>query len=162
MSGRIAVMAMLTALAMIFSYIETVIPFFPAIPGFKLGLANIVVLSGLYIIPPRDIFIVSMIRIILMGILFYNGAMLLYSLCGGVLSFVVMYCMKICRAFTLPGISAAGAVAHNIGQIIAAFLIIRNVSIFAYLPVLIILGVIMGVIVGIISMKVIRIWTNKE
>lgn len=157
MAKRVAGMAMWTALAMIFSYIEAVIPFSFGIPGIKLGLANIVVLAGLYIMPAKEVFAVSIARIVLMGILFYNGATLLYSMCGGILSFIVMYFMKKNHAFSILGISAAGAVSHNAGQILAAFFIIRNTSVFVYLPVLIVSGVIMGIIVGAVSERVIRI-----
>ena len=145
MAKRVARMAMWTALAMVFSYVEAIIPFSFGVQGVKLGLANIVV-------------VISMTRIVLMGLLFYNGITLLYSLCGGILSFVVMYFLKKISAFSILGVSAAGAVAHNTGQIIAAYVIIQNVSVFVYFPVLIVSGVVMGVIVGAAAKKVTQIF----
>lgn len=158
MAKRVARMAMWTALAMVFSYVEAIIPFSFGVQGVKLGFANIVVLAGLYMMPAKDVFVISMTRIILMGLLFYNGITLLYSLCGGILSFVVMYFLKKISAFSILGVSAAGAVAHNTGQIIAAYVIIQNVSVFVYFPVLIVSGVVMGVIVGAAAKKVTQIF----
>ena len=158
MAKRVARMAMWTALAMVFSYVEAIIPFSFGVQGVKLGFANIVVLAGLYMMPAKDVFVISMTRIVLMGLLFYNGITLLYSLCGGILSFVVMYFLKKISAFSILGVSAAGAVAHNTGQIIAAYVIILNVSVFVYFPVLIVSGVVMGVIVGAAAKKVTQIF----
>ena len=160
MAKRVARMAMWTALAMVFSYVEAIIPFSFGVQGVKLGLANIVVLAGLYMMPAKDVFVISMTRIVLMGLLFYNGITLLYSLCGGILSFVVMYFLKKISAFSILGVSAAGAVAHNTGQIIAAYVIIQNVSVFAYFPVLIVSGVVMGIITGVV-LKVVMPYIHR-
>lgn len=154
MSKKVAVSAMLVALAMIFSYVEVLIPVNFGVPGIKLGLANLVVIVGLYMLKSGEVFFISMIRIFLMGWMFGNGASIIYSLAGGVLSFLVMTLLKRSKGFSLAGISAAGGAAHNIGQILAAVWIMQNVKLFYYLPVLLAAGVITGVLLGRLSGRI--------
>ena len=116
---RVALAGMLTALAMIFSYIEAIMPFSIGIYGVKLGLANLVVLSGLYYLPHRDVFLVSVTRIFLSTLLFGNIMALAYSLAGGILSFLVMSGLQKKDIMSMAGVSTAGGICHNIGQVIA-------------------------------------------
>ncbi len=154
MSKRIANIGLMTALAMIFSYVEAMLPINFGIPGVKIGIANLVVVSGIYILNIKDVWMISMIRIFLMGLLFGNGVSLIYSLSGGVLSLLVMMLLKKSGIFSITGVSVAGAVSHNIGQLIAASVVIGNLSIFYYFPVLLIAGVVMGIIIGMLSGRI--------
>ena len=156
---RIAVDAMMIALAMIFSYIETLIPVNFGIPGIKLGLANLVVLTGLYRMRPRDVFLVSLARILLPGFLFGNGFSILYALTGGLLSFLCMY-LLVCRRKqkpSPPAVSAAAAVCHNTGQLLAAALIVRTPGVLYYLPVLIAAGLLAGITTGLLAARILRV-----
>ena len=148
--------ALLTALAMIFSYVEAIIPIPLGVPGIKLGLANLVVVMALAILHPAEAFLVSMIRILLMGLLFGNGASLIYSLAGGLLSFGVMLLLKKTKAFSVYGISIAGAVAHNCGQIAAATLILGSRRIVYYLPVLLIAALLTGFLIAFLAATILR------
>ncbi len=151
---KVAYCGMLVALAMIFSYVEALIPFNFGVPGIKLGLANLVVLAGLYRMKAGEVLLVSVARILLIGFLFGNGMSILYSLAGGLLSFCVMLLLKKAGGFSIIGVSMAGGVCHNIGQILVAALVLRSVGIFYYLPVLIIAGIVTGALMGMITGRV--------
>ncbi len=157
---RIALAGMLTALAMIFSYIEAVIPFSVGIAGVKLGLANLVVLSGLYVLPARDVFTVSITRILLSSLLFGNLMALAYSLAGGVVSFFVMFFLVKHQVLSPVGVSTAGGIAHNTAQILVAYAVLQSAGIFFYLPVLLISGILAGIVVGAVSRRLIPVWKN--
>lgn len=151
---RVAYCAMLTALAMIFGYVEVLIPFGLGIPGVKLGLANIVIVLALYFLPAYQAFAIQLMRIVLVSFLFGNPSMMLYSLAGGMLSFVVMLLMKKRDAFSITGVSIAGGVSHNIGQLIVAVLVVQNLRIAFYFPVLIMAGLITGCLIGMLAYRI--------
>lgn len=151
---RVAYCAMLTALAMIFGYVEVLIPFGLGIPGVKLGLANIVIVLALYFLPAYQAFAIQLMRIVLVSFLFGNSSMMLYSLAGGMLSFVVMLLMKRGEAFSITGVSIAGGVSHNIGQLIVAVLVVQNLRIAFYFPVLIMAGLITGCLIGMLAYRI--------
>ena len=123
---KLANMAMLVALAMIFSYVESLIPINFGIPGMKLGVANLVTVTGMYFLEFLEVFLVVVMRILLTGFLFGNGMSIVYSLTGGILSFLVMALMKRLKGFSVAGVSIAGGVSHNIGQIIVASVVVEN------------------------------------
>lgn len=148
---KIAFTGLLTALALIFSYIEALIPLTPAVPGIKLGIANIVVITAMYSLGARYAFSVNIVRVIIAGLLFSGFFGAIYSLAGALLSFFTMLLLKKTEIFSITGVSMAGGVAHNLGQIIAAAALVSNLQIFIYFPVLIISGVISGAIIGIIA-----------
>ena len=145
---RVALDGILVALAMIFSYIETFIPFNFGVPGIKLGLANLVVLLGLTFLPALDVFLVSMVRILLSSLLFGNVMSLWYSLAGGILSFLLMLLLTRRGGYSLIGISMAGGVMHNIGQVLTAALIVKTIGLAGYLPVLLVAGLVTGAVIG--------------
>lgn len=146
---------MLTALAFILSYVETLIPFSFGIPGIKLGLANVVVLTALYLLGTGEAFCLSLVRIILAGFTFGNLYSMFYSLAGGVLSLCVMAFLKKTGKFTPMGVSAAGGVFHNVGQIVVAGLVLgRNIA--YYFPFLMVSGIITGLAVGLTGGLVIK------
>lgn len=153
MTKRIAYSAMLVALAMIFSYVEILIPISFGVPGIKLGLANLIVVVGLWMMPPAQVFLILITRIILVAFMFGSMSSLLYSLAGGVVSFLVMLLLKKAKGFSMVGISMAGGVSHNIGQLVVAALVVENSSVFYYLPVLMIAGLLTGALIGVVGQR---------
>ena len=154
---RVARVAVFAALAMIFSYVETLIPLHFGVPGIKLGLANLAVVVALAMLHPAEALLISLIRIALLGLLFGNGASLLYSLAGGLLSFLVMFLLSRTKKFSVYGVSVAGGVSHNIGQIATAALILGSGRVVYYLPVLMIAGILTGLLIGLLSAAVLRV-----
>lgn len=161
MAGKVAKIGIFVALAMIFSYIEMLIPFHFGIPGVKLGVANIVVVAGLYLLGAKETFVISLLRILLMGLLFGNGVSLLYSIAGGTLSFLVMCIAKKTRYFSVLGVSVAGGTAHNIGQLAAVAFVLGSSAIAVYLPVLLAAGVVTGALIGLLSRQIINTLGGK-
>lgn len=157
MSRKVAGCGMLIALAMVFSYVEVLIPINFGIPGMKLGAANLVIVIGLYLLKPQEVLMISMIRIFLMGYMFGNGVSLLYSFAGGILSFLLMAAIRKMKGFSVVGVSIIGGVSHNIGQLLAAAWIIRNLNLFYYLPALLAAGTATGTLIGILSGKILHV-----
>lgn len=157
MSRKVSYCAMLTALAMIFSYVEVLVPINLGIPGVKLGIANLVVVTGLYFLKPQEVLTISLVRILLMGFMFGNGVSILYSLSGGILSLGVMLILKRKKGFSICGVSIAGGVFHNIGQLLAAAWSVQNLAVFYYFPILLIAGVITGASIGKISGQILKV-----
>lgn len=145
---RVALDGILVALAMIFSYMETFIPFNFGVPGIKLGLANLVVLLGLTFLPAVDVLLISLVRIFLSSLLFGNVMSLWYSLAGGLLSFAAMYLLSRKDDVSLIGMSMTGGVLHNVGQVITAAIVVRTLQLAGYLPVLLVAGLVTGAIIG--------------
>ena len=156
MKSKAAYLGVFTALAMIFSYLESLIPFSIGIPGVKLGLANLLTVVALYKIGTREAFAISVIRIVLSGFIFANLFSIIYSLAGGILSFGVMYLLKKRGSFSVFGVSMAGGVAHNVGQILIAMYIVETFSVAYYIPVLMIAGVITGLVIGMAANEILK------
>lgn len=154
MSRKTAYLGLFSAIAIIFGYVESLIPVFAGTPGIKLGLANLAVLFILQRYTWKEAALVSLVRILVIGFLFGNLFSIAYSLAGAVLSLTVMTLMKKYSGFSLSGISVAGGVTHNIGQLLVAILIVENFSLMYYAPVLLISGVITGLIIGILTTEV--------
>lgn len=140
---------MMTAIAMIFSYVEFLIPFNFGFPGIKLGLANLIVLIAIYRLGAGYAFAIDMARIFLSGLLFGGVAAMLYSFAGGLLSFAVMLLLQKSGLFSPVGVSMAGGVSHNIGQITVAALVTETGKIFLYMPVLLASGLVTGILLGV-------------
>ena len=151
---KIAYLGLLIALAFVFSYIEFLIPVNIGIPGAKLGLANLVIIVALYTLKERDAFLLSMIRIVLVGFTFANLASMLYSIAGGTLSYLAMLLAKRTKKLSITGVSVIGGVFHNVGQIIMAIYVVKTTSLIYYLPVLMISGIVAGVAIGILGAMV--------
>ncbi len=145
----LALSAMFACLALIFSYVEAVIPFNIGIPGVKLGLANLVIIIALYEMNFRYALVINVIRILISGLLFSGIFGALYSLAGGLLSLVVMWALKKTGIFSMVGVSMAGGVAHNMGQLLVAAAIVSNLRMFLYFPILMFSGLITGILIGI-------------
>ena len=154
MAKRVAYCAMLSALAMIFGYVEALIPVNFGIPGVKLGLANLVIVVALYLLPTHQVLFIQIARIILVSFLFGNLSMMIYSLAGGLLSFLIMSLLKKAGGFSVIGVSIAGGVTHNIGQLIVAILVVQNMKIAYYASVLMIAGLITGGLIGMLAQRI--------
>ena len=162
MKSRVAYFGVFTALALIFSYVETLIPFNFGIPGVKLGLANLIIVIGLYKLKLSDVYLLSITRVLLSGFIFGNYFSIIYSLSGGLLSLSTMALLKKVGGFSVYGISVAGGVMHNIGQLIIAMLIVETFSVIYYVPVLLISGLVTGLIIGIAAMEMIKRLKNIQ
>lgn len=152
---RLALYGMLIALAMILSYIESLLPVFP-IPGIKLGLANLVVIICLYTLGTRAAIFVSALRVLLVAFTFGNLAAMLFSLAGASLSLICMLLALRMDRFSTVGVSMVGGVTHNIGQILVAVSLLENTLLFSYLPYLTVAGVVTGLLIGVVAALVIR------
>ena len=148
---KLTVMALTIALAMVLSFIESQIPAFVAIPGVKVGLANIAVVFALYKLGWKEAAGISLIRVLLISVLFGNFASLFYSLAGAVLSLLGMILLKHTEKFSSVAVSVTGGVLHNVGQILMACLLLETDIIRYYLPFLILSGVLAGVVIGVVS-----------
>ena len=148
MRQKTACLGLFSAVAIILGYVESLIPVFAGIPGIKLGLANLGVLFILKKYSFREAALVSVVRILVIGFMFGNLFSILYSLAGAALSMTVMTLMLKNTSFSLIGVSVAGGVSHNIGQLISAMLIVQNASVFVYAPALLVAGVVAGVVIG--------------
>ena len=156
MKNRVAYFGVFTALALIFSYIETLIPISFGIPGVKLGLANLIIVIALYKIPLREVYVLSVVRVLLSGVLFGNYFSIAYSLAGGLLSLTVMALLKKTGGFSVIGISIAGGVCHNIGQLVVAMIVVETFAMSYYMPVLLVAGLITGFLIGVVADQVLR------
>lgn len=151
MKKNVAHIGVLIALGFILSYVEAMIPFHFAIPGVKLGLANLIVVVTLYLMDAKSAFVISLLRIVLVGFTFGNMNSLLYSLAGGIFSYIVMVCGKKMKGLSVLGVSVLGGVFHNVGQILVAIYVVQTVRLVYYLPVLLVSGVVTGVLIGIMA-----------
>ena len=144
-----AFLGLCTALMLILAYVEMLLPpIFASVPGIKMGLPNIIIILLLYRKGPLCAAVVSLLRIVLVAILFGNAMAFLYSLAGGILSLAVMILLSRLNLLSTVGVSVAGGVAHNVGQIIMAVFLLETTQIVYYLAVLMVTGVIAGVVIG--------------
>ncbi len=155
-SIKIAIYGLLVALAFILSYIESLFPLAIGIPGIKLGLANLVVIVAIYKLGVKEAFTLSIIRIILVGFTFGSPSSMMFSLVGGLLSWLLMVIFQKSKLFSMVGVSIIGGIAHNIGQIIVSILVLENINIIYYLPFLLVSGVITGGLIGILAAIIIK------
>ena len=160
MKSRVAYFGVFTALALIFSYIETLIPINFGIPGVKLGLANRIIVVALYKMQLKEVYMLAVVRILLSGFIFGNYFSIIYSLAGGLLSLTVMALLKKTDGFSVMGVSIAGGVFHNVGQMIVAVLVVETFSISYYLPVLMIAGLVTGLVIGLVADGMLKRLTN--
>ncbi|MBR4549567.1 MAG: Gx transporter family protein [Oscillospiraceae bacterium] len=149
-------MALTVALAMILSFVESQIPAFVAIPGVKMGLANIAVVFALYKLGWKEAILISLIRVFLVSLLFGTGASLFYSMAGAVLSLLGMIGLKATRQFSSVAVSVAGGVLHNVGQIGMACLLLETDVLRYYLPFLVLSGILAGVVIGVIAAVMVK------
>ena len=160
----IARLGLLTALALILGYLETLIPLpaAAALPGVKLGLSNCAVLLALCLLRPREAFVLLLLKIVLSALLFAGPLALLYSLSGGLLSFLVMLALKRLPELSLIVLSMAGAAGHNAGQLVAAGFVVGFRAAATYAPFLLLTALLTGAFTGSIAQGVLRILEKKE
>lgn len=147
-SRKIALLGLLTALALVLGYVDTLLPAPAPVPGVKLGLGNVVVLMALYLLGAKSAFALMLLKVGLTALLFGSVPSLCYSLAGGVASFCAMALAKRGGVFGVIGVSLCGAAAHNAGQIAAASVLMGSGAIWGYLPVLLVCGVLAGLLTG--------------
>lgn len=148
---KVAVMGLAIALAMILSFVESQIPSFVAIPGVKMGLANIAVVFVLYKLGWKEAVLISLVRVFLVSLLFGNFASLFYSVAGAVLSLAGMILLKKTGLFSAVAVSVAGGVLHNVGQIAMACILLETDVIRYYLPFLVLSGTLAGIVIGVLA-----------
>lgn len=150
---KMVLLSLLVSQALVLHIFESMIPVPFITPGAKLGLANIVTVVSLYLFGEIATFLVIIVRLLLSSLLGGSIFSLLYSIAGALFSFIIMVLVKRIGKdkVSLIGVSTAGAVFHNIGQIIIAALVVQNVNISLYLPVLTMSGIGTGFFVGLTS-----------
>ena len=148
MKNRVAYFGVFTALALIFSYVETLFPINFGIPGVKLGLANLVIVIALYKMKLTEVYLLSVVRVLLSGFIFGNYFSIIYSLAGGLLSLTVMALLKKSKGFSVMG--------NNVGQLIVAMLVVETFSVGYYFSVLLVAGLITGLVIGIVSAEMLK------
>ncbi|MBO4902502.1 MAG: Gx transporter family protein [Lachnospiraceae bacterium] len=162
---HLALLAMFSALAMILSYVEILLPFSFGIPGVKLGIPNLITLLILYLekgtgknaalVRLTDAGIVLLIRIVVTGLLFTNVYAILYSLAGGLLSLVCMFLISLSDRIGIPGCSVLGGITHNLGQLTVAMFVVSQLKIWYYFPILLFFGTLTGFALGILAYMII-------
>ena len=158
---KLTTLALLTAGAMILSYVESMLPSL-GVPGVKMGLANIAVIFALYRLGWKEALGISLVRVFVVSMLFGSMSALLYSLAGAALSLGVMALLKRPDRFSETGVSVAGGVAHNAGQILVAMALLGSAKLAYYYPILVISGVAGGVLTGLTAAMLIkRVPTQK-
>lgn len=154
---RIALSGLLTSLMLVFGLIERQFPLPIAVPGVKLGLANSVLLYSLYMLGIRQSVVLMLLKALLSWLIYMNLSAMIYSLSGGVLSLIAMILVMRIKGVSVIGVSALGAVFFNVGQILAAMLVLNTPQLLlTYLPVLMISGVVTGVLTGIVAQMVMK------
>ena len=153
---RLTMLAMTISFALILSFVESRIPAFVALPGVKVGLANIAVIYALYQFGIKEAVTVSILRVFIVSMLFGSAASLIYSVAGAVLSLSVMILLKKLTPLGEVAVSVCGGVMHNVGQIAAASIMLNTNVIIYYLPILLVTGSIAGVVIGIASAILIK------
>lgn len=149
--SRLPYLGLLLAFSLILSYAESLIPLPVPAPGVKLGLSNLPVLLGIFLLGPADAFLIAFLKAMLSSFLFGNAAMLIYSLAGALLSCAAMVLAFRTKKLRILTVSALGGVFHNLGQLLAAILFMQSGGLFYYLPVLITAGIITGLLLGILG-----------
>ena len=151
MESDVALYGMFVSVSLVLSYIEAIIPINLPVPGMKLGLANIVIIWVLYSMGIKAAAIVSLVRVLLAGFMFGNMYSIIFSMAGALLSLITMYFLKRIKAFSIIGVSIAGGVMHNAGQIIVSMIVLENVRMAYYFPALMISGVVAGIAIGLLG-----------
>jgi heptaprenyl diphosphate synthase len=154
--GKLPVLALLTACAIIMGYVEAVLPLDIGIPGVKPGLCNIVILAALILFSWKEALLVSVVRILAVGFMFGNLFSISYSMAGTICAILIMTVLLNTGRFGLLGISASGGAMHGMGQMIVAKAVLPALPFAGYASVLILSGIVTGALVGLISYEILR------
>ena len=161
---KITRISILLSLSIVLSIVESLIPIFNGIiPGLKIGLANVAIMVALYVYGIKDATFVSIARIFIVGMLrtgLFNITFL-FSLSGAIFSLILMFIAKKTNIFSIIGVSIIGSIFHTIGQLIVAFVIVKNANILYYLPFLLLFAIPTGLFIGYISNKIITNFREK-
>ena len=159
---KVASSGLLLALAVLFGYVEAIIPVPMPVPGMKLGLANIVIVTILYLAGWKEAIVISALRVLIIGFLFGNLFSISYGLAGTALSILGMALVRKTRRFSVVSVSALGGVLHNCGQILVATLVVIGFPWKWYLPVLMLAGLGAGIVIGFLNRLIVprvkRLW----
>lgn len=155
---KTVILALMVSQALILSIIETWIPVPVILPGVKLGLANIVTIVAIVFFGLKEAMMILVARTLLSSLFGGGLVIFLFSIVGGIFSTFVMWVMYkyLARVFSLVGISVAGAIMHNVGQLFMASIVLKETAVFGYLPVLLVSGVIMGLFVGLVGTLLVK------
>lgn len=159
-TSKLTRLAMFLALGLVLSYLENLIPLNFSIPGVKVGLANMVTMFVLYCYGTKDSALILILRVLLSGFLFSGLSTILFGIVGGFFCILSMHFVKKSNYFSVMGVSMTGAVFHNIGQIIAAFIVMQNTNILYYIPYLCLTGLVSGLLIGYISAFLVKRFQN--
>lgn len=144
----IALCGLLTAMMLVLGFIESLLPIASTVPGIKLGLSNGVLLFALYMFSPLTAFLLMLLKVLLSGLLFGGVSAMMYAAAGGILSMLVMIFLKHFN-FSILFVSMLGAVAHNVGQVLLAMVILHTSQLIYYMAILALVGIAAGAITGI-------------
>ena len=153
---KITLLAVFTVIALVIGAAELYIPFIPGLPGIKLGVSNIVVLTAVYFFGFREALAVAIIKVVLLTFMFGNGSSCIYSFAGSLSAVAVMGILKNFSCFSPVGVSMAGSFFHVTAQIICSFFILKSEYIFSYYPVIIFCSIITGTVTGIVAKLIIE------
>lgn len=153
---KITEMSLLLAVSLVLSYLETLLPVFIAVPGVKLGLANVVTMLILYCFDAKNAFFFMTLRVVMAGFLFSGISGIIYSFVGGLFCILIISLTKRMSCFSTLGVSMSGAIFHNLGQIIVAFFVMENAHILYYFPVLCVSGVLTGLVIGYLTQLILK------
>lgn len=156
MAKKVAFSGVFAACALIFSYVEYMVPINIGVPGIKPGLANIVIIIALYGLGVKYALAINIVRVIMSALLFSGVLGMAFGLTGGILSVIVMAALLKLDIFSIAGISAVGGIIHNMGQLLVAAIVIADFAVFYYFPVLLISGALTGFFVGLLANIVIK------
>ena len=146
---KLALLGLFTAIAMVLAWVEVLLPpLFTAVPGIKLGLPNIVIIFVLYRMGVKEAAAVSLVRMVAVALLFGNPMTFAYSLAGGALSLAAMAILRRLDFFSIIGVSVAGGVLHNVGQILLAMFVLRTAELGYYMVILAVTGTVAGIFIG--------------
>ena len=148
--------ALFASLMLALGYVESLLPAFSAIPGIKLGLANIVTVFALYQLGAGAALAILLTRCLLGGLFAGNVSAMLFSLLGGVTAMLVMIALRRCRRLSVYGVSVGGAAAHNIGQMAAACITLGSTMVLGYLPFLLAVSLVTGTLTGFVTALLMR------
>lgn len=158
----IAFLGISASVALLLSYIEFLLPpLFAAVPGIKIGLPNVIIIFVLYAVGAKAAAGVSFVRLCVSSLLFGNPVMFAYSAAGAVLSFLIMIVLKKTDKLSAVGVSVAGGVAHNMGQIFVAMLLLNTPQIAYYMIVLTVTGTVSGVFIGLCGAYLVKRLSKK-
>lgn len=156
MTKKVSVIGLFTAMALLLSCIENMLPFRTGIPGIKLGIANLIIVIAFYFLPSGEVLSISLLRVFFLSVFSGSPFTAVFSFTGAIASFFAMYISYRRNSFSPVGISILGGVTHNLAQLLISALLLNTPAFLWYSPILLISGIITGLINGLITIKIIH------